>query len=75
MGLCECFSKLPTKETVIRYKTAVWKSRGGVRRLKNGKLIPFKESIKHRKYLKDTTENIPQSVIKFNKNNKEERNE
>lgn len=67
--------KLPTKETVIRYKTAVWKSRGGVRRLKNGKLIPFKESIKHRKCLKDTTENIPQSVIKFNKNNKEERNE
>lgn len=67
--------KLPTKETVIRYKTAVWKSRGGVRRLKNGKLVPFKESIKHRKCLKDTTENIPQSIIQFKKNNKEERNE
>lgn len=61
--------KLPTKETVIRYKTAVWKSRGGVRRLKNGKLVPFKESIKHRKCLKNTTETIPQSVIRFQQNN------
>lgn len=57
--------KLPTEETVIKYKTAVWKSRGGVRRLKNGKLVPFKECIKHRKCLQDTTEDIPTSIIRL----------
>lgn len=58
--------KLPTEETVIHYKTAVWKSRGGVRHMKNGKIVPFKESIKHRKCLQQTND-IPQSIIKFNK--------
>lgn len=57
--------KLPSEETVVKYKTAVWKSRGGVRRLKNGKLVPFKESIKHRKCLQDVTKDTPQSIIKL----------
>lgn len=60
--------KLPTKETIVKYKTAVWKSRGGVRRLKNGKLVPFKESIKHRKCLQNTTESVPQSIVQFKQN-------
>lgn len=58
--------KLPTAETIIHYKTAVWKARGGIRRMKNGKLVPFKECVKHRKCLQDTSD-IPQSVIQFNK--------
>lgn len=56
--------KLPTQETVIHYKTAVWKARGGVRRLKNGKLVPFKECTKHRKCLQKTNA-IPQSVVRL----------
>lgn len=56
--------KMPSAETVIHYKTAVWKARGGVRRMKNGKLVPFKESIRHRKCLmKD--EEVPRTVLKF----------
>lgn len=56
--------KLPTQETVIHYKTATWKARGGVRRMKNGKLVPFKECTKHRKCLQHT-DTTPQSIIKF----------
>ena len=43
--------RFPTKESVVHYKTAVWKARGGVRRMKDGRLIPFKESVRHRKCL------------------------
>lgn len=43
--------KLPSKETVVKYKTAVWTARGGVRHMKNGKLVPFRESVRHRKCL------------------------
>lgn len=58
--------KYPTNETIIHYKTAVWKCRGGVRRLKSGKLVPFKESIHHRRCLTNDT-NTPQIEIKFTK--------
>lgn len=63
--------KLPTKESVIHYKTAVWTARGGVRRMKNGKLVPFKESVHHRKCLLEQKEDsVPQATIKMKKNNK-----
>ena len=41
--------KLPTEESVRKYKVASWHCRGGMRRLKSGKLVPFKPSIHHRK--------------------------
>ena len=34
--------------------------------MKNGKIVPFKESVKHRKCLQKQ-DDIPQAVIKFNK--------
>ena len=57
--------KQPTPATVIKYKTPVWTARGGVRRLKSGKLVPFKESVRHRKCLQDKTQNqnIPASTL------------
>lgn len=63
--------KLPTKESVIHYKTAVWTARGGVRRMKNGKLVPFKESVRHRKCLLEQKEDtVPQTTIKIKKTDK-----
>ena len=56
--------KMPTRETVVHYKTAVWKARGGIRRMKNGKLVPFKESVRHRKCLQGI-EDTPQVCINF----------
>lgn len=43
-----------TMDTIRKYKVAVWKARGGIRRMKDGRLIPFKECIKHRKALEGT---------------------
>lgn len=60
--------KCPTKESVVHYKTAIWKARGGVRRMKNGKVIPFKESIRHRKCLQNNEkQEIPQTTLRFRK--------
>ena len=50
-------SKMPretTMETVRHYKTAVWHARGGIRHMKDGRIVPFKESIRTRKALRDT---------------------
>ena len=59
--------KPSTKETVIKYKTPVWKARGGVRHMKDGRVIPFKESIHRRKCLIDDNTNttIPQTILKL----------
>lgn len=57
--------KSSTKETVIKYKVASWKARGGFRHLKDGRIIPFKESIRHRKALLPN-DNVPVSVLKVN---------
>jgi hypothetical protein len=63
--------KLPTKDTVVKYKTPVWHARGGVRHLKDGRVIHFKESVRHRKCLmeKFPEQNFdtPQSVITIRK--------
>lgn len=59
--------RLPNKDTIVKYKVASWKTRGGVRRLKSGKLVPFKESIHHRHALMNHDTDTPQSVIKFKK--------
>ena len=45
--------KLATEESIRRYKVASWHCRGGMRKLKSGKVVPFKPSIHHRKCLKD----------------------
>lgn len=58
--------KLPRsscKETVIKYKVASWKARGGFRHLADGRIIPFKESIRHRKALLPAAE-VPTSILK-----------
>lgn len=56
--------KVPTKETVIHYKVASWKVRGGLRHYKNGKVVPFKPCVKHRKCLKqnDKQTDIPVTI-------------
>ena len=58
--------KCPTKDTIIHYKTAVWKCRGGVRKLKSGRLVPFKASVHRRKCLNKDIQ-APQTEIKFTK--------
>lgn len=59
-----------TAETVRHYKVAVWKARGGVRHMKDGRLVHFKESIRTRKALKDKMDNeeIAAAVIKLKDN-------
>lgn len=64
-------AKIPresTERSVAKYKVAVWKARGGVRRMKDGRLIPFKESVRHRKALMNADGTIPQSVIQLTDN-------
>lgn len=57
--------RLPSADSVIHYKTAVWNARGGVRRMKNGKLVPFKESVRHRKCLQKVDDQVPQTTIRL----------
>lgn len=57
--------RLPSADSVIHYKTAVWTARGGVRRMKNGKLVPFKESVRHRKCLQKVDDQVPQTTIRL----------
>ncbi len=55
--------RLPSANSIVHYKTAVWTARGGVRRMKSGKLVPFKESVRHRKCLQKTGDQAPQTTI------------
>lgn len=57
--------RLPSADSVIHYKTVVWTARGGVRRMKNGKLVPFKESVRHRKCLQKVDDQVPQTTIRL----------
>ena len=60
----------PASETNVRhYSVATWKRRGTVRIYKNGKQVPIKEQICHRKGFNVSPENndVPQSVLKVNK--------
>lgn len=64
-------TKIPresTEQSVRKYKVAVWKARGGVRRMKDGRLIPFRESIRRRRALVSEGGVIPQSVIQLTDN-------
>ena len=45
--------RLPTEKTIVKYKVASWKTRGFIRTLANGKKVPVRESIHHRKLLSD----------------------
>lgn len=67
--------KLPTEESVVKYKTPIWHARGGVRHMKDGRVIPFKESVHHRKCLMekfaDQEFTVPQSVIRIRPNGEE----
>ena len=60
----EKIPKVPTKDTVIHYKVASWKARGGLRHYKNGKVVPFKPCVKHRQCLKSNDEqtDIPVTI-------------
>lgn len=62
--------KLYTKSRTVHYKTAVWKAKGGVRHMQDGRLVPFKESIRRRKCLKSDNSNVPQSIIQLKGNKK-----
>jgi hypothetical protein len=59
-----------TPERVRHYKVAVWKARGGIRHMKDGRTIPFKESIRYRKKLKDKIpeQELAQTVLKLHDN-------
>ena len=58
--------KQATEELIVHYKTATWKCRGGIRRLKTGKVVPFKSSVKHRRCLQKS-DYSPQMEIRFKK--------
>ena len=62
----------PSEETVIHYKVASWTARGGVRHMKDGRVIPFKESVHHRQCLKDKQTDIPTNIIRVRKDLKDE---
>lgn len=59
-----------TPDRVRHYKTAVWKARGGIRHMKDGRTIPFKESIRCRHKLKGTMseQELAQTVLKLHDN-------
>lgn len=59
--------RLPSEETVIHYKVAQWTARGGLRHMKDGRIIPFKESVRRRKCLQDKTSDVPTSIIRIRK--------
>lgn len=63
----------PTRDTVVRYKTPSWKCRGGIRKMKSGKLVPFKPCVKHRKCLEGVSNNsMPQVVLNIKGNKAQE---
>lgn len=59
-----------TPDRVRHYKVAVWKAKGGIRHMKDGRVIPFKESIRYRHKLKDkvSEQDIAQVVLKLHDN-------
>lgn len=62
--------KRATPNTVRHWKVASWKARGGVRHMSDGRVIPFKESIRHRKALagKDVPKDILPVTLKMKDN-------
>lgn len=59
-----------TPDRVRHYKVAVWKAKGGIRHMKDGRVIPFKESIRYRHKLKDqvTEQQVAQVTLKLHDN-------
>lgn len=52
-------------DTIRRYSLEAWKTRGHIRRYKNGKTVWVKESVHHRKCLQTEEKSIiPQTIIK-----------
>lgn len=43
--------KRATPDTVRKWKVATWKARGGIRHMKDRRMIPFRECVKRRKAL------------------------
>lgn len=62
--------KRATPDTVRKWKVASWKARGGIRHMKDGRMIPFKESIRYRKALleKDASKDVIPVTIKMKDN-------
>lgn len=63
--------KRATPDTVRKWKVPSWKARGGVRRMRDGRLIPFKESIRHRKALMDKDNSVLPVTLKMKDNRPE----
>lgn len=65
--------RMPTEETIVKYKVPVWHARGGIRHMSDGRIIPFKDSIRRRKCLMKDNPNqafdTPQSILKVRKDN------
>lgn len=62
--------KRATPNTVRKWKVASWKARGGIRHMADGRVIPFKESIRHRKALleKDASKDVLPVTLKMKDN-------
>lgn len=60
--------KRATPDTVRKWKVPSWKARGGVRHMSDGRLIPFKESIRHRKALMDKDSGVLPVTLKMKDN-------
>lgn len=60
--------KRATPDTVRKWKVASWKARGGVRTMKDGRLVPFKESIRHRKALMGQEGAVPPVTLRMKDN-------
>lgn len=53
------------EETVRTYRVASWYTRGCLRRLKSGKVVPVRASIHHRRVLKDDQEKLEPAKVTY----------
>lgn len=61
----EKIPKPVSSDTIRKYSLEAWKTRGHIRRYKNGKTVWVKESVHHRKCLQTEEKSIiPQTIIK-----------
>lgn len=65
--------KRATPNTVRKWKVATWKARGGIRHMADGRVIPFKECVKHRKALSEqSAETVLPVTLKMRDNRPKE---
>lgn len=56
--------RVPSEETIRKYRVAEWNTRGHLRHYKNGKVTYIKPSVHHRKCLEGTKTGKAQNIIK-----------